>query len=488
MENNNYNSKKIDKFNLTLSMWIIAILDIQSFFNYGIDYGVKMVMITLGFLSVDLIIYFLKINKTIKSFIIGSMGTYLGFVLLYITKGEPKVFLIYFISLMMVGLYFRKELIVAYGIVFNTGYIILFLLSPTSAVKSGNVNEFISYILMLNICVSILFYITKWGNEYIEESIKANEESQKLLDKIGETMNTIKKNTNKLNEDILNYSGDIELIKDSSKSITDTIQEVAKGATDEATNIQEINDLVVEAGDVLKNTKDISSEVSKITNKTIEITAVSIEDINRVEKQMKIINNTVKSTLNNINELGKRVNNINLILESIVEISDQTNLLALNAAIEASRAGEYGKGFAVVADEIRNLADQSKKNIIDATTIINDINIRTKNSLEDSEKGNIAAVEGEELMKNMMAVFDNLTLSIRKVMENIDIEDKNIETLDYKFVNIQKRIENISSISEENTASIEEMEANVEEQNNRIINSNKSINNMKEAVKELVNL
>jgi methyl-accepting chemotaxis protein len=485
MGKNNYDTKKVDKFNLNLSIGVVTILCIQTFANYGVNYGTISTIVGLSFLAIDVIVYFLKINKSIKNFIIGSMGTYVGFIMAYIRRGEPKIFLLYFISLLMIGLYFRKKLILAYGIFFNIVYSIFFVLSPTSAVKSGTINEFISYMFIFNICVFILYYVSKWGNEYIEASIKAKEESQSLLYKLEETIEIIKESTNKLNKEIVNYSEDIEIINNSSKSITETIQEVSKGVTDETINIQEINDLVIEAGEVLKNTKNISNEVSQITNKTAELTSVSIEDFNKVEKQMKIINSSVKSTSNNINELDKRIDNINVILESIVEISDQTNLLALNAAIEAARAGEYGKGFAVVAEEIRNLADQSKNSIINATNIINDINIKTKNSLEDSKKGSIAVIQGEKLMKNMIEVFDNLTTSIKSVERNIDVEDENIENLDSRFVEIQRKIENISSISEENTASIEEIEANIEEQNNRIINSNKSINNMKKTSKEL---
>ncbi len=52
---------------------------------------------------------------------------------------------------------------------------------------------------------------------------------------------------------------------------------------------------------------------------------------------------------------------VEVLSQTILQITSQTGLLALNAAIESARAGAAGTGFAVVADEIRKLAEVSKK-------------------------------------------------------------------------------------------------------------------------------
>ena len=78
-------------------------------------------------------------------------------------------------------------------------------------------------------------------------------------------------------------------------------------------------------------------------------------------------------------EKSKEVKNINVLTESILQITEQTNLLSLNAAIEAARAGEAGKGFAVVANEIRNLAEDSRN----AANKIQSMTMEVIKSVED---------------------------------------------------------------------------------------------------------
>ncbi|MCX8008064.1 MAG: methyl-accepting chemotaxis protein, partial [Coriobacteriia bacterium] len=75
------------------------------------------------------------------------------------------------------------------------------------------------------------------------------------------------------------------------------------------------------------------------------------------------IRNAIDKDMRGAIEQSKAVEQINILTESILQITSQTNLLALNAAIEAARAGEAGKGFAVVAEEIRKLAEDSKNTV-----------------------------------------------------------------------------------------------------------------------------
>ncbi|OAH54271.1 hypothetical protein AWH48_06590 [Domibacillus aminovorans] len=85
-------------------------------------------------------------------------------------------------------------------------------------------------------------------------------------------------------------------------------------------------------------------------------------------------------------DLESKITLIEVVLQTITNISAQTNLLALNASIEAARAGEHGKGLAVCVQKGRKLIEQSVQTADRVKETISDFQTGSRQAVNQMEK------------------------------------------------------------------------------------------------------
>jgi methyl-accepting chemotaxis protein len=243
-----------------------------------------------------------------------------------------------------------------------------------------------------------------------------------------------------------------------------TVQEIARGAASQAEDILEGVTMLNALSDSINKVEGGIGSVAEVVYGTRKLSEKALVSVKALKEKAMETNSVSISIIEDINDLGKDMKEIQSITKGMAGISEQTNLLALNAAIEAARAGAAGKGFAVVAEEVRKLADQSRK----ASVTINQIadKIRGKTELTVGRALNASEIISRQM--DAVKETDNSFKTIFNAMEGVAVRIDEVshsvkQVLLSKDTTVEK-IENISAVAEETAATAEEVSASTQEQ------------------------
>ncbi|KAF1053920.1 MAG: Methyl-accepting chemotaxis protein McpA [Stenotrophomonas maltophilia] len=167
--------------------------------------------------------------------------------------------------------------------------------------------------------------------------------------------------------------------------------------------VEEFSATSLDIADNMRSTERMASENTRQTH----IGQSSMDDASAALAQ---IAGALDATVQRVNGLGARSQEIGSIVGVITAIAEQTNLLALNAAIEAARAGEQGRGFAVVADEVRSLAARTREATTEISTMIGSIQQETGSAIESIE-------QGSQLMQHGLTLNEKVASALRQIAD-----------------------------------------------------------------------
>lgn len=481
-----YDLKRVNNLNI-ISIWgIIVVLIIQEFFTASISSAISTLFEAMFIGIVATIAFFLPVERYLKGVIMNLIPVLTAFFLCASGGVTLAEYCIFFIAISLVALYFKKELLITFAVIIDVGLIILSFITPESFMKrAGSINEFVSFLVMLNGLIVIIYLLTKWGSDLLIATKKNEEHANGLLEQLRNAMQKADYTSATLNDNVTSFKNNIKFVRESNSNITTAMQEIAQGIGEESRSVNDINDKMVKATADINDCRQLSKQISLVSNNMSINVDQGSNKVLKVDNQMKVIKQAVSTSMDTVEKLQADIENINKFLTGISQISDQTNLLALNAAIEAARAGEQGRGFAIVADEVRKLAEQSAVAAREINQIIQVITTRTKAAVDEVNKGDIAVREGNNLVKDVLDEFEEIRDSVRKAYDFIGKEESMVEGIANMFVKIQEQLQNIALISAEHAASTEEVLAAVETQNENMNSINELVGKIQSLSGEL---
>ncbi|WP_088226088.1 methyl-accepting chemotaxis protein [Desulfosporosinus sp. FKB] len=305
----------------------------------------------------------------------------------------------------------------------------------------------------------------------------------------------------------------INSIRDESSVIEQEVQDVMNNVIDLAENFEEISSTTEELAASMEETSASSEEMaatSQEIQKSVQLIAQKSQEgalsagkiaeraedtkqnVDTAQQKAYNVFSETKETLEQAIIESKVVDQINLLTQSIMQITEQTNLLALNAAIEAARAGEAGRGFSVVSDEIRKLAEQSKGAVME----IQEVTTKVTNSVNNlsSNSDNLLAYVSDDVAndyKVMLNVAGKYKEDANFVDELVTEFSATSKELMNSIQNILAAIDGIANAANEGAIGITnianraaEVKSKSDEVKQQVFRTKESTNKLKEEIKK----
>lgn len=308
------------------------------------------------------------------------------------------------------------------------------------------------------------------GDFTVSLQLKGKDEIAFMSTKINDTVS----NLNHLIKDVKDNSSVVNesssILKDSTlqmslatNNVAISIQDVAKGASDQTSELLNIVNTLDNFNRELSLVKENIENVTLKTNETQENAIIGKTKMDDLIKSIDSIINSFNIVTVKIKDLSSSVSKIGSITDVINNLSEQTNLLSLNAAIEATKAGEYGRTFAVVADEVRKLAEASKESSKEILTIVKSISNETSLVISNTDSMEKLLSHQDDIAKHTVEAFNGIINSIEEIPPLITKTQNSIDNASTSKDIIILKVQNISAVSEEMSASAEQIASSTEE-------------------------
>jgi methyl-accepting chemotaxis protein len=232
-------------------------------------------------------------------------------------------------------------------------------------------------------------------------------------------------------------------VQSSSAELQTAANQQATGAREQATAMTEITTTISELLTTSRQIAESARRVVAMADQTAGSARAGESTVGKAHDAIALIQRQVDQIVTHMLDLGKKTQQIGVVLEIVSELAEQTNILAINATIEAIGAGDSGKRFAVVADEIRRLADRVSASTKEIRGLIEEVRSAANTTVMATETGSKTVdagtrhfVEVTSSFRQIAGLVDTTTEAAREIELSTKQQASAVEQVNMAVANV----------------------------------------------------
>ena len=443
--NTAYDLRRVDLVALLVILGMVVMIVVQAFVKrFGNEYVVAGEALAVGVLVT--LVYFLKINRFLKSLLMPLIPTVAVFAVIYMNAYMLTPHYMVCMSIVVAALYFNPKLLLTFGTIVNLFLIAVYALRPEHLLGAeNNAAYFISIFLMINFEVLTLYFLTKWGREIIGNAEKSKNDLQAVFDELQLSSAVQEKRAKYMEEGVQSLLTSMDRLSQGELNLTLSLKEPGEETLGEYALLESI------AAKLHESAASIRGYIGEIASVLAEVSAGNLSVFVTSEFKGDFIE--LKSSINSIvASLNTILADINIAAEQVAagayQVSDGSQAISQGATEQASSIEELIASVSEIAAQTRdNAANAHKANALSAAAM--ESAKRGSEQMEALEAAMKAIDEASSGIANIIRVIDDIAFQTNILALNAAVEAARAGVHGKGFGVVAEEVRNLAAKSAE---------------------------------------